>query len=226
MMSHVSIGILCVGVTLAAVLFLWRASGRNHSILFVLIGWMVVQSAAALTGFYTVTDTVPPRFILLIAPPAGLILYLFVTQRGRNFIDRFHPEKIITIHTVRIGVEVVLFLLAEVRIVPVLMTWKGRNFDILTGITAPLIGYFGYTQRSFSPRFLIIWNLAGLVLLFNVVFYGILSAPSPFQQFSFEQPNLLPLYFPFLFVPSLLVPVMLFAHLVSLRALLKGTRTE
>ena len=45
----------------------------------------------------------------------------------------------------RVGVEVVLFWLFIKRVVPESMTFEGRNFDIISGITAPFVAYFAYT---------------------------------------------------------------------------------
>ncbi|HLL95226.1 MAG TPA: hypothetical protein VK404_09645, partial [Spirosoma sp.] len=39
-----------------------------------------------------------------------------------------------------------------------------------------------------------------------------LAAPTPFQQIAFEQPNIGILYFPFVWLPSVVVPLVLMAH--------------
>ena len=101
------------------------------------------------------------------------------------------------------------------------MTFTGRNFDILAGLTAPLIYYFGYVKQKLNRTTLIIWNLISLGLLLNIVINALLSAPSPIQQFAFDQPNTAILYFPFSLLPTFIVPVVLFAHLVVLRQLFK-----
>ena len=101
------------------------------------------------------------------------------------------------------------------------MTFEGRNFDILAGITAPIMYYLVFVKQSMSKKTLLFWNFACLALLLNIVINAILSAPLPFQQFAFEQPNIAILYFPFNLLPSIVVPVVLFAHLVAIRRLLK-----
>lgn len=219
-LSIYSIGLFFLLVTYAALLLLWRASGRSRALLATTAGWIIIQSAVAVTGFYTVTDTVPPRFILLVGPPAAVIAMIFFTVRVKKILNGFNNEVITYIHSTRIGAEIVLFLLAEVHFVPKLLTWEGSNFDLLTGLTAPLIGYFGLRKNYLSKSFLLSWNIAGMVLLVNVAYLGIFSAPSPFQRFSFDQPNQLPLYFPFILLPAFLVPLMMFAHLTVIRSIL------
>jgi hypothetical protein len=108
--------------------------------------------------------------------------------------------------------------------VPAIMTFEGRNFDILCGLTAPLIYYFGYIKKTLSKNILIAWNVLCLLLLANVVVIAILSAPFAFQKFGFEQPNIAIFYFPFIWLPGFIVPVALFTHLVALRRLISVKR--
>ncbi|NUN71278.1 MAG: hypothetical protein HUU02_16390 [Bacteroidetes bacterium] len=204
-------------VATAAVLF-WEASGRLRWMPMLMGGWVLVQSAGAVAGFYSVTDTIPPRFLLLIAPPVVLIAVLFLTVRGRRLMSHFDPERTLYVHSARIGVEIVLYLLAQSRFIPELLTWEGRNMDILIGITAPFVGFFGYRKGVLPRRFLLFWDAAGILCLLNVAYHGILSAPSAFQQFSFDRPNLMPIYFPYVLIPALLVPMMLTAHLITITA--------
>jgi hypothetical protein len=58
-----------------------------------------------------------------------------------------------------------------------------------------------------------IWNWICLALLLNIVVRAVLSAPSPIQQFAFDQPNIAILHFPFVFLPGFIVPAVLFCHL-------------
>ena len=50
----------------------------------------------------------------------------------------------------------------------------------------------------------------GLGLLANIVIIAVLSFPSPIQQFGFEQPNIGLAYFPFIWLPAIIVPIVLF----------------
>jgi hypothetical protein len=53
----------------------------------------------------------------------------------------------------------------------------------------------------------------------NIVVNAALSAPVPFQQFAFDQPNIAVLYFPFVWLPGFIVPLVLFAHLAAIQKL-------
>lgn len=101
------------------------------------------------------------------------------------------------------------------------MTFEGSNFDILSGLSAPLIYYFGFVKKNFSKKIMLIWNAVCLGLLMNIVITAILSSPFPFQQFAFDQPNIAILYFPFIWLPCCIVPVVLLSHLAAIKQLLK-----
>ncbi len=182
---------------------------------------MLVQGAVAITGFYLNEKGMPPRFVLLIGPALLCILLLFLTSSGRSFIDSLDAGRLTLLHVVRIPVELVLLGLFLHGAIPEVMTFEGRNFDIISGFSAPLVYYFGYVQKRLGKGLLIAWNLVCLSLLVNVVAHAILAAPTDFQRIGFDQPNVGVLYFPFVWLPGLVVPLVLFAHLVSIRRLMK-----
>lgn len=184
-----------------------------------MLSWLAIQALIGLSDFYTVTDTVPPRFVLMVLPPVLLIIGLFATTKGRAYIDGLDIKVLTVLHTVRIPVEIVLFWLFVHKTVPELMTFEGRNFDILSGLTAPLIFYFGFVKKKLGRKIILIWNFICLGLLANIVVNAVLSAPFPFQKFAFDQPNIAVLYFPFNWLPSFVVPVVLFSHLATIRQL-------
>ncbi len=184
--------------------------------------WLILQAVLAIKGFYYDSTSLPPRPALMILPPVLFIAYLFTSKKGNQLVDQLSLNDLTYLHTSRIAVEIVLFWLYKYHQVPESMTFEGRNFDILTGISAPIIGYLFFIRQSISSQVLLIWNILGLLLLINVVTHGILSVPSPFQQLAFDQPNVAILKFPFNWLPSFVVPVMLFSHLVAFRQIFKG----
>ena len=206
--------------TLITVLLFYRAAHNSKPTLLLLAVWLIGQAALGAAGFYTVTDAWPPRFLFVILPPFLFIIGLFSTGRGRAYLDQLDVKTLTILHTVRIAVELVLFGLFARQTVPQLMTFEGRNFDILAGLTAPLVFYFGFIKKKLNRTVILIWNFVCLGLLINIVVNAILSAPSPLQKFGFEQPNIAVLYFPFVWLPAGVVPLVLLAHLATIRRLL------
>lgn len=203
--------------TILTVAIFYKATSRSTTALALLIGWLALQGLLARTGFYTVTNTIPPRFLLSVLPPLAFVILLFATSKGRHFIDSLDTRTLTLLHTIRIPVELGLYWLFANKAIPQLMTFEGRNFDILSGITAPLVYYFGFIKKTWGRKTILAWNLLSLGLLINIVVNAFLSAPFPFQQFAFDQPNIAVLYFPFIWLPCCIVPIVLLSHLAAIR---------
>lgn len=186
------------------------------SVLAVLLG---LQTALAFNGFY-LENTIPPRFPLAPFPTIIILLILFFAF-ARKGISVKSLRILTLLSIVRVLVELVLLWLYQYGQVPQLMTFEGRNFDILSGLTAPLVAWFAFRSDKINRPLLIVWNLLAFGLLLNIMINAILSLETPFQQFAFDQPNRGVLYFPFIWLPSIIVPVVFVSHVVSLWQLLK-----
>ncbi len=204
---------------LLTVLLFNKAANKQKTVLIVITAWIVIQSLIGLSGFYAVSNATPPRFMLLVLPPVMLIVLLFVSKKGKQFIDGLDTKTLTLIHIVRIPVELVLFSLFLYKTVPKIITFEGGNVDILSGLSAPFIYYFGFIKKQMNKGLIIAWNFLCLALLLNVVARAILSAPFPFQRLAFDQPTIAILYFPFVLLPGFIVPLVLFCHLVVIRRL-------
>lgn len=179
--------------------------------------WLTLLSGLALSGFYQETNAMPPRFVVVLLVPLLVITYVFLSERGKQWLESANIPFLTLLNTVRIPIEIILYQLFVYGTIPELMTFAGRNFDILAGITAPLVYYFGYKRRLLSRPIVITWNIISLLLLANIVIHAILSVPSPVQQLAFNQPNVAVLAFPFVLLPGFVVPAVLFSHLAALR---------
>ena len=207
--------------TFLTVFFLFLASNKNIRALVLIIVLGTIQAILAFQGYFADTTTEPPSFIFLFPPVFILIILLFVTKNGKAFIDQLDLKYLTILHVVRIPVELTLYWLFLDQYVPELMTFSGWNFDILAGITAPFIFYLGYLKKKLTIRILLAWNIICLGLLFTIIALALLSAPLPFQTLAFDQPNIGVLYFPFIWLPGIIVPVVLFSHLASIRQLIR-----
>ncbi|MGY5351061.1 hypothetical protein ACXGQW_00570 [Wenyingzhuangia sp. IMCC45533] len=224
---------LTFGLTTVTTLlfFIWSVRNSNSELtrkkaMPIFIGstiWLTIQAVLTFKNIYNSdTNSFPPKIMLLgILPTILTIILFFITSKGRQFIDSLPLKNLTYLNIVRIPVEIVLFWLFLNKTIPELMTFEGRNFDILAGITAPLIAYFGLTKQKLSRTMILIWNFVCLGLLINIVLNALLSVPSPIQKFAFDQPNIAILYFPFSWLPTFIVPIVLFGHLTSIRQLLK-----
>lgn len=206
-------GFLYYGIKLA------QEKKKDNTAIIVSIGllvWLFVLAALAMSDFFLVFGIMPPRLIFVLLPPViGIMVILFV-KKTRDYVSRIPITTLTYLHIVRVPVEIVLWWLAVKQLIPYLLTFEGANYDILSGVSAPFVAIFLVGLRSKRRMGAIVWNLITLGLLINVVGHAILSAPTPFQQFAFDQPNVAVFYFPFIWLPGFIVPAVLFSHLVSL----------
>ena len=204
--------------------FFWRVTGRSKVVMAGVLAWLAAQSALALAGFFRVTNAVPPRLLLALAPPLGVIAGLFLTAAGRKTVDAMVLKWCLLLHSIRMLVEITLYWLFLYKQVPKLMTFEGGNLDIVAGVTAPLV-WCAYSKGELRRGTLLIWNGLALVSVLNTVARAILSAPFRFQRFAFDQPTVAVLSFPFILLPAFLVPAVILCHLAVFRKL-TGARVK
>lgn len=214
-----SLNAFFIVITLMTIYLFYKAANQSKTFLNIALVWMSIQAFVSNSGFYENTTTIPPRFIFLVLPPLIFIVILFVTSAGRRFIDDLNVKYLTILHTVRIFVELALYFLFLAKTIPKIMTFEGHNFDILAGLSAPIIYYFMFVKKSLNYTSLLIWNLFCLGLLVNIVVIAILSVKTSFQQFGFEQPNIAIAHLPYIWLPSVIVPLVLFSHLAVIRKL-------
>lgn len=212
--------LLFIITTILCVISFYYATNKNKKVILIVFFWLSIQALLGVLGFYENTMTTPPRIVFMLAPTILCIIYMFNSKKGIAFVDGLSLKYLTLMHSIRILVEVVLLYLFIAKAIPEVMTFEGRNFDIFSGVSALLVFYYGYIKKVLSLNIILIWNIICLGLVVNVVVYGILSAPSVFQQLNFEQPNTGILFFPYVWLPSFIVPVVVFSHLVSIRRIL------
>ncbi len=220
------IPVLFIITTMLTFFFVAKAFSYSKPVIIVIIIWLVIQGIIASTGFYTHTSSLPPRLLLALLPPLLAIVLLVTTAKGKKMIGNASLPALTLLHVVRIPVETVLLMLFINKTIPGIMTFEGRNFDIISGITAPIVYYFAFVRKKINNRILIAWNFLCLVLLANIVTIAILAAPFPFQQLAFDQPNIAVLYAPYIWLPAFIVPAVLLAHIVAIKKTITSAKEK
>lgn len=189
--------------------------------LVMLMLWCAFVSIWSGAGMMADFSIFPLNFMpVLVIPLVTAILSLFSKGLG-EVLKHIPVQNLIRLQSFRFFVELLLWALFIAGVVPEQMTFEGRNFDILAGITAPVMAWLAARQKL--PRgALIAWNLICLALLVNIVSVAILSTPSPWRIFMNEPANTIVAYFPVSWLPGFLVPLAYTLHFFSLRQLLTG----
>ena len=204
-----------------------KARKRMGGLLLIFLGWIGGQALLSLNGFYLQWETIPPRYGLLLIPALIAILTVLSVPRLYHPIAFLSLEKLTYLQVFRFPLE--LFFLSGLYasgIGPEIVTFEGRNFDIIMGLTAPLVAYLCFTKKIVPQQFALIWHLFSLALVVNVVVHAILSAPTPFQQFAFDRPLTIAAYLPYIYLPAVLVPIALFSSMFSIKKLWKSSKSE
>jgi hypothetical protein len=123
---------------------------------------------------------------------------------------------LVGVQVVRVVIEILLWQLHGLGLVPVQMTFEGRNFDVLIGAAAPVVAAL-VAQERINPWGVIVWNAVGLLSLLNIVVVSALSVPGPMQVFTAEPGNRIVLSVPWVWLPAIIVPSVIFIHVVSIR---------
>lgn len=226
-MEHVAwyVYLLFSATVLLSIWLFAKASRYSKNAILLILGWTLFQTVLGLSGFYTDKSTLTSRFPLLVVPPIVFLTSRFFTAKGKSFIDGLNLKGLTIFHVIRIPVEITLLFLFLGKAIPEAMTFEGRNFDIFSGLSAPLIYYFAFVKKSINNTVMIIWNAVCMLLLLSVVTNAVLSLPERYQQFGFEQPNIAVGSFPFLLLPALLVPLALFSGAAAIRQLIVNKNT-
>jgi hypothetical protein len=189
-----------------------------------LAAWMAVVSALSLSGFLQNFDAFPPRMIIVLMVPLITIIWVSSTKKLTHILQHVPPQNIVRLQVFRVFVEILLWLLFIIDLLPKQMTFEGRNFDVLAGLTAPLVAYFCFTSKRWPRSIAIAWNFLSLGLLINIVTIALLSVPTPFRYFMNEPANTIVAHFPIVWLPAFLVPLAYSLHIFSLKQLLGKKR--
>jgi hypothetical protein len=178
--------------------------------------WLGLLAVLAGQAYFLNFRGVPPRLTWALLLPLAVGLLMLPTHGMRHFLAVTPPERLIYLQAFRIVMEVLLWALAEQGRAPTLMTFEGRNFDILVGLTAIPIGWMVVERRMWPAWVAAVWNVAGIVILANVVIHAQLALPTSFQSFVTSPSPTFLAGFPYIWLPGFLVPFALWLHAGSL----------
>lgn len=199
-----------------------RRARVSRAVTFVVFLVMIVAPGAlARAGVLDRYSPLPAPALVMVGVVTIFTVAIAFSSIGGRIVAAVPLVWLIGYQAFRIPVEWVLHRLYLEDVVPVQMTYAGRNFDIVTGLTAVALALFLRSGRR-ATALVLIWNLLGLALLANIVTIAVLSTPAPFRYFTDTPPHVLPSTFPFVWLPTFLVQAALFGHILVSRTLLAG----
>lgn len=187
--------------------------------------WMVVTGGQAWRGALADFEAVPPALMVIVFVGAVCTIILAVGRTGKQVAAGSSVAGLIGFQAFRLPLELIMHRATTEGIMPVQMSFEGRNLDIVTGILATCIGgVFMARKRPVPPAIAWGFNILGFALLLNIVVVSVASVPT-FAAFGPEQLNTWVAFFPFVWLPAVFVMLALFGHIVLTRRLLEQGRS-
>jgi len=177
-----------------------------------------VSGVTAAQGLLRDFSARPPRLLITILLITVATIVIALSPLGRRIATQVPLWGLVAFQSFRVLVEILLWGIHRLGVLPVQMTFEGYNFDILTGLSAIGIAWAAKNGRV-SDRVLWIWNVCGLALLLNIITIAALSMPTPFRVFLHGPANTIVAELPFVWIPCVMVQAALFGHIVLFRAL-------
>jgi hypothetical protein len=215
--------VLAMALFVVAAVWTRRGAGPGGGVAIALGAWLVLSALAAHAGVFADFSRLPPRIPLLLIPLLVLIVMLCRSAGVGRLLDEIPSGWLIHPQAFRIVMELILWQLFVAGAVPAIMTFEGRNADILVGLTAPLVAWLLASGRL-SPAAVCWWNLVSILILVNVVVHAQLSAPTPYRVYVTEPPMTFVAYVPWIWLVTFLVPLAWTLHALSLRQLRRRAR--
>jgi hypothetical protein len=180
-------------------------------------GWVVFAAALGVSGILANATLRPPAIVYVFIPTVALVAFLARSRAGAVIASSIPVAVLMGAESLRIIVELFLERLWHAGQLPRMLTFHGANFDILIGISAPVVAVL-YVRHAIDTRAALIWNVVGIVSLANVVVRNVLISPA-IHLISTEVPNAAIGSFPYSFIPTLIVPLALALHVLAIRSL-------
>jgi hypothetical protein len=193
----------------------------------IILGWFALAIVLARAGVWeTQPDDAfppPPNIAFAIAVPTILGSMLVRSGAFRRWISRVPLHVLVGVQLYR--VLGVLFLIAYAQgDMPAEFALPAGIGDILVGLAAVIVAVALLKRGEQRARPLVLaWCAFGILDLVVAVATGFLSAPSPIQQLALDDPNAAIVSYPFVLIPTFLVPVSIILHVYVIARLRTAT---
>lgn len=216
-----------IGLTLFVLLAVYWLLGKKWNFLLLGVSWLCIQAVLAILGFFDSFDALPPRMVFPVAITFLTCYMIGFGSAGKPIRELVSLEYLHYLHIARIFVEVIfLHGLFELGLVAKAITYEGTNFDLYAGLTGPVIGLLVFRYRLLPISVALVWNIVACAILVSVFVQATLSAPSPIQRMGFDQATTAIFYFPFIWLPTFVAPVMILAHFISIRKIMEKPKKQ
>ncbi|MEM6293128.1 MAG: hypothetical protein AAGA54_17765 [Myxococcota bacterium] len=163
-------------------------------------------------------DGVPPPLMVFLVGTNLVSIGVAFSRLGTRLVQGLPLVALVGVQAFRLPLELILHRWYEEGVLPITMTYAGRNFDIISGVLGLIV--LLWAVRGTVPRAVVrLANLVGFALLLRVASIAVMSSPIPLRQYFEGPPVLLALHVPTVWIVPFCVGGALAAHLMTFRAL-------
>jgi hypothetical protein len=218
--SAYGIGGLAVVVALAFVAIVGERFTRRLILGMAFATVMTLSALAATSGRLARFDAMPPPMMLMILGVLVMGLGLGLSPIGRRAADGVPLAALVGLQGFRLPLELVMHRAGTLGIMPPQLSFGGYSFDVLTGLGACLLVAAMKAGLVVRRWLLWAWNIWGSWCLAVIAVIAVTT--SPLVRLFGDDPrniNTWVLYFPYVWLPVVLVTVAIAGHVMVTRAL-------
>lgn len=206
---------LTLAVVAVVVAAFARRTGHGARAALVALAWLVVTTVLALSGTLLDFTSRPPPIVIVLVVTFVLAVWVALSRIGAA-LSTVPLWLLVGLQGFRLPLELVMHRAGSEGVMPVVMGFTGRNFDIVAGALAIVVAVL--LKRGASTTLAWAWVVLATLTLVNVVVVAVLASPMV-RFFGDGELNIWIAYAPFIWLPTVLVAVALAGQIVIVRAL-------
>ncbi len=179
--------------------------------------WLAILAVLALSNVLTDFKTgTLPNLLFVLFPPILFCWGLLFWPPFQSFLKKMPKTWLFYGQTYRILTDLILWLGFYGGFVPKQLTFLWLNQDYTVGVTAIVAGTIFFTKGQNRKFEATLWNIFGIILLFNQVFLGYVSLPFAQPILDTGISSLFLTDFPFVWLWGFTIPFGFALHIASL----------
>ena len=181
---------------------------------------MGASAIAGTSGHLARFDRFPPPMAVMILGVFVMSFGVGLSGIGRHAAETRSLVALVGLQGFRLPLELVMHRAADLGIMPPELSYSGYNYDILTGLGACILAVSMHLGVSVPTWVLWAWNVWGSWCLAVIAVIAVTT--SPMVRLFGDDPrhlNTWVLFFPYMWLPVVLVTVAIAGHVIVTRAL-------
>lgn len=217
-------GILGMSVIVAIIWVFMLARNNRKKLIILSISVILVMSISAYlatSGILANFKVFPPPMAIMIV---GLVVISFIiglSSFGKEIALGLSFSSLVGLQIFRLPLELIMHHASNLGIMPPQLSFSGFNFDIITGTGALIIFALIKIKKETPLKLIWLWNIWGSYCLIAIIVIAITTSPM-MRLFGDDLKNLNTwvLYFPYIWLPVVLVTIAISSHIIIWRKLL------